>query len=115
MPHLSACGSRFVDAEPANQAERLTAFAQEARLLEFGLQGDGDAARGLALEMEGALTVAMDADSADELARARDAIDSALERLAALGMRFSAQLTDMELDGVLGKARVPVLSAVLSA
>jgi hypothetical protein len=30
-------------------------------------------------------------------------------------MRLSAELSEIELDGVLGKSRMPVLSAVLSA
>lgn len=98
-----------------NHAERLTALAQEARLLEFGLEGDGEEARSMAAQLEGALTTAMDAESAAELTQARDAIDGVLARLGDLGMRFSAQLSDMELDGVLGKARMPVLTAVLSA
>jgi hypothetical protein len=106
------CNDSFID---LNHAERLTALAQEARLLEFGLEGDGEAARAVAAQLEGALTTAMDAESADELTQARDALDGVLARLGDLGMRFSAQLSDMELDGVLGKARMPVLTAVLIA
>lgn len=106
------CHDPLVD---MNHAERLTALAQEARLLEFGLEGDGEAARVLAAELEGALTTAMDAESADELTQARDAIGGVLARLGVLGMHLSAQLSDMEFDGVLGKARMPVLTAVLSA
>jgi hypothetical protein len=102
-------------AEAASHAERLTALAHEARLLEFGLEGDGEAARGFASELEGALTNAMDADSADELTQARNAIDSVLERLIAHGMRITAHLTDIEVGGVLGMARMPVLTAVLTA
>jgi hypothetical protein len=103
------------EAEPDHHAERLTALAQEARLLEFGVHGDSDAARDVAAEIEGALTHAMDADSSDELTRARDALDAALTRVARLGLSFNAQLSDMEVGGILGRQRMPVLTAVLSA
>lgn len=115
---MSCCATTGPCHDPlaeASHADRLTALAQEARLLEFGLDGDGEAARDLAVQMEGALTIAMDAESADELTQARDAIEGVLARLAGLGMHFTAQLSDMELDGVLGKVRMPVLTAVLSA
>jgi hypothetical protein len=41
--------------EPARQAEYLTLLAQEARLLEFALQGDGIEARNAACEVQRAL------------------------------------------------------------
>jgi len=31
------------------------------------------------------------------------------------GMQFSAEMTDLEVDGVLGRSRMPVLTAVLRA
>jgi hypothetical protein len=99
----------------ADRADLLTALAQEARLLEFGLDGDGEDARGVAAAMEDALTGAMDADSADELDHARNAIDTVLARLTGLGLRLTAHLDDIEIGGVLGKARMPVLTAVVSA
>jgi hypothetical protein len=112
----SCCHHAHVEqTEMAGHAERLTALAREARLLEFGLEGQGAAASGLATVLEDALTEAMDADSAAELTHARNAIDSALGRLTELGMRLTAQLAEIELDGVLGKSRMPVLSAVLSS
>jgi len=102
--------------EPADRADFLTALAREARLLEFGVEGDGDDARRMAQEMEGALTEAMDADSADELSSARNAIGAVLTRLTGAGMRLSAHLSDIEIaGGVLGKTRMPVLTAVLRA
>ena len=116
--HARCCGSEPVDTrdrDPANQADQLTALAQEARLLEFGLEGDGNAARRLAADLESALSTAMDAESPDELTQARTAIDTALSRVVSLGMRLSAQMTDIEVDGILGTARMPVLTAVLSA
>ena len=97
-----------------NQADRLTALAHEARLLEFGLDGDGDAARSLAADLKTALATAMDADSPGELTQARAAIDQLLVRLVNEGMRLSAEMTDMEVEGLLGVAHLPVLTAVLS-
>jgi hypothetical protein len=114
--HRNSCiGHRLMEKEADIHAERLTALAKQARLLEFALKGEGDAARSVASEIEAALTDAMEADSADELTKARDALDVALEHIARLGMRFTAQLTDMEIGGILGKHRMPVLTAVLSA
>ena len=101
--------------DPARQAEYLASLAREARLLEFALEGDGDAARRLAADLESALENAMDAESPAELTQACTAIEAALGEVLASGMRLSAQMTDMEVDGVLGTARMPVLTAVLSA
>lgn len=115
MCHGGPPADRRDPPEPANQADQLTALACEARLLEFGLEGDGDAAaRCLATDLECALSTAMDAESPDELTQARKAIDSALKQVLKLGMHLSAQMTDIEVDGILGKARMPVLTAVLS-
>jgi hypothetical protein len=101
--------------DPARQAENLASLAREARLLEFALEGDGDAARRLAADLESALENAMDAESNIELMQACAAIEAALGEVLAGGMRLSAQMTDMEVDGVLGTARMPVLTAVLTA
>lgn len=104
-----------VEPSDANaQAGRLAALAREARLLEFALEGDSSVARRLAVDLEGALESAMDADSADELSQACVAIEAALGAVVAGGMSLSAQLTDMEVDGVLGTSRMPVLTAVLT-
>jgi len=100
--------------QPRDQADHLTALAHEARLLEFGLDGDGDAARSLAADLKTALATAMDADSPGELTQARAVIDRLLVRLVNEGMRLSAEMTDMEVEGLLGVARLPVLTAVLS-
>jgi hypothetical protein len=113
---IASCQASSQAFEPDDgNAERLTALAHEARILEFGLLGEGTEARGLASDLEGALTYAMDADSATELTEARNAIGAVLERLNGLGMRLTANLSEVELDGILGKARMPVLSAVLMA
>ena len=98
-----------------DQADHLTALAREARLLELGLEGGGgDAARLLAADLEVALSTAMDADSPSELTQARLLIDAVLARVVSQGMRLSAEMTDMEVKGVLGTSRMAVLSAVLS-
>jgi hypothetical protein len=119
---LSACPTGLPSPEsgtdhsdPARQAEYLASLAREARLLEFALEGDGVAARQLAVDLESALENAMDAESPAELTQACTAIEAALGEVLARGMRLSAEMTDMEVDGVLGTARMPVLTAVLSA
>jgi hypothetical protein len=99
---------------PDSQAERLVALAREARLLEFALDGDSDAARALAVRLEAALEGAMEAESPEELSLACSTLEGALEAVVLHGMRLSAQMSDMEIDGVLGTARMPVLTAVLS-
>ncbi len=96
------------------EAEHLAALAQEARLLEFALDGDGDAARRLASDLKAALERAMEAESADDLTGACTDIRAALGEVLDRGMRLSAELTDMEVEGVLGVTRMPVLTAVLS-
>lgn len=99
----------------SGQAARLARLAHEARFLEFALEGDGPAWRALAAELESALEAAMDADGPDELAQASDAIEAALGEVTRLGMRLSVELSDAEVDGILGRAKMPVLSAVLTA
>lgn len=102
-------------ADAGSQACRLAALAHEARLLEFALDGDGSAARSLATDLEAALENAMVASSAEEFTQAYVAIEAALDAVVEQGMRLSAQLADMEVEGVLGVTRMPVLTAVLTA
>ena len=101
--------------DPSNQAERLVALAREARLLEFALEGESEIARRLATALESALEQAMDADSPEELLTACASIEAALDQVVSNGMQLSAEMADMEVDGVLGTARMPVLTAVLTA
>jgi hypothetical protein len=113
--HCAACSSN-AEANFINHAERLTALAREARLLELGLEGGGsDAARLLAADLEVALSTAMDADSPTELTQARLLVDAVLAKVVNQGMRLTAEMTDMEVQGVLGTSRMAVLTAVLSA
>lgn len=109
----SACSAGGSD-DPARLAERLAVLAREARLLEFALDGNSDSARQLASDLEAALENAMDADSAEELAQASIALEAALGEILGRGMQFSAEMTELEVDGVLGRTRMPVLTAVLT-
>ena len=109
QPVAAASGS-----DAAHQAERLTALAREARLVELGVSGDSDVGHALAGRLETALEGAMDADSAQDLKRACASIEAVLGELFGRGMQLSAQMTLMDIDGVLGTSRMPVLTAVLS-
>jgi hypothetical protein len=100
--------------DAAHQAERLTALAREARLVELGLSGDSDVGHALAGRLETALEGAMDADSAQDLKRACASIEAVLGELFGRGMQLSARMTLMDIDGVLGTSRMPVLTAILS-
>jgi hypothetical protein len=102
-------------ADPTRQAERLAALAREARLLEFGLEGDTESARRLATELKAALEQAMDAEAPGDLTTACSSLKAVLEQIVRNGMQLSAQMDDMEVDGVLGRSRMPVLTAVLTA
>jgi hypothetical protein len=115
MRDKDCAGWTVSNSDPAGQAERLVALAREARLLEFALEGDGADAGRLASALEEALERAMDAESDEEVNDARAAIENALGALLQSGMRLSAQMSDMSIDGVLGTARMPVLTAVLTA
>jgi hypothetical protein len=101
-------------ATPESQAARLARLAHDARLLEFALCGDSDEARELAARLETALEDALDAEGPEDLARASRVLESALRDVTRLGLQLSAELSDMEIDGVLGRARMPVLTAVLT-
>ena len=115
MPSDCNAAGHAQSLDPPNQTDQLTALAREARLLEIGLESGGEAERQLATDLESALTTAMDAESPSELTQARTAIDLVLAMVLKRGMCLSAELADMEVKGVLGMARMPVLTAVLSA
>lgn len=110
----SACSAGAPD-DPARLAERLAVLAREARLLEFAVDGNSEDTRQLAGDLEAALENAMDADSAEELRQASVALQAVLGEVLGQGMQFSAEMTDLEVDGVLGRSRMPVLTAVLRA
>ena len=110
----AGCAAHLTD-DPGLQAKHLAALAREARLFEFALLGDGEEARALAGEVEAALERAMEAESPEELTKACTDIETVLLRVVRSGMRLSAQMTDMAVEGVLGTARMPVLTAVLTS
>lgn len=100
---------------PAQQAQQLIALACQARLFEFALEGNDVDAHRLAAEIEAALEQVIDAESAAELSDACSAIESALATIVDSGMRLTVELADLPFEGVLGTARMPVLTAVLSS
>lgn len=101
--------------EPQALARRLLALAGEARLLEFGLDLEGSPeAEPLGRAIEAALEQAMDADSDEELRAAEAALCAALQAAQNAGLRLSAELGALDVEGVLGTRRMPVLSAVVA-
>lgn len=114
MPCHDATIAAASGSDAAHEAERLTALAREARLVELGVSGNSDVGHALAGRLETALEGAMDADSAQDLKRACASIEAVLGELFGRGMQLSAQMTLMNIDGVLGTSRMPVLTAVLS-
>ena len=112
---LSSAGHDDGTTDPARLAEQLAALAREARLLEFGLHGNSEDGSSIASDLERALEGAMDAESPDEVGLACAALEAVLGEILKRGMQLSAEMTEMEVDGVLGPLRMPVLTAVLTA
>jgi hypothetical protein len=107
-------GNQFADLEPGSQAEFLAALAQEARLLEFSLEGEDTESRTIGARLQRALESALDADGPDEVRDARDGLEEALAGARAAGLRLSAQLGEVDVDGILGTMKMRVLSTVLA-
>lgn len=101
--------------DPVRLAGQLAALAREARLLEFGLHGNSASGSRIASDLELALEGAMDAETPDEVRSACAALEAVLSEVVKHGMQLSAEMTEMEVDGVLGALRMPVLTAVLTA
>jgi hypothetical protein len=59
-------GNLFIDLEPAKQAEYLAMLAQDARLLQFALQGEDDVSRRIGALLQRALEQAIDADGPED-------------------------------------------------
>ena len=106
------CCDPFVAMEPVQQAEYLTLLAQEARLLEFALKGDGTSVRNAACGLQQALEQAMDAEEGESAAATRGLV-LALDDVYDAGLRLTARLNDVVVDGILGKMKLSVLTAVL--
>lgn len=107
-------GAQFADLEPASQAEFLAALAQEARLLEFSLEGEDAESSAIGKRLRLALESALDADGPDEAREARDELEEALTGARSAGLRLSAQLSEVDVDGILGTMKMRVLSTVLA-
>ena len=99
--------------DPMSQAELLTRLAQQARLLRMALSGDRGDATTVACSFERALFVAMDAEAQHESELARLQLASVLADARNAGLTVSASVEELELDGVLGAQRLPVLTTVL--
>jgi hypothetical protein len=107
-------GNLFTGLEPARQADYLAMLAQEARLLEFSLEGkDPDSVR-IGDRLQRALESALDADGPDEARGARDELEAVLNGARDAGLRLSAHLTEVDVDGILGTMKMRVLSTVLA-
>ena len=116
MSKGSGCcgGNVFTDLEPARQAEYLAMLAQEARLLEFSLEAEDTESRRIGDRLQRALESALDADGPDEAEVARGELEEVLTGARAAGLRLSAQLSEVDVDGILGTMKMRVLSAVLA-
>ena len=107
-------GNVFTDLEPARQAEYLAMLAQEARLLEFSLEGEDSESRRIGDLLQRALESALDADGPDQTESARGELEEALTGARDAGLRLSARLSDVDVDGILGTMKMRVLSTVLA-
>lgn len=98
---------------PVSQAALLVKVAQEARVLHLSL-GDSRREPAVARDLESALEGAMDAAPGPEADDAAGHLVDVLRRTRALGLQIRAEISDVEIDGALGLARLPLLCAVLS-
>lgn len=116
MSNGGACcgGNVFTDLEPARQAEYLAMLAQEARLLEFSLEAEDSESRRIGDRLQRALESALDADGPDEAEGARGELEEVLTGARDAGLRLSAQLSEVDVDGILGTMKMRVLSTVLA-
>jgi len=107
-------GNLFTNLVPARQADYLAMLAQEARLLEFSLEGEDPDSVRIGDRLQRALESALDADGPDEVRGARDELEEVLNGARDAGLRLSAHLTEVDVDGVLGTMKMRVLSTVLA-
>ena len=116
MSNAGGCcgGNVFTDLEPARQAEYLAMLAQEARLLEFSLEAEDSESRRIGHRLQRALESALDADGPDESAGAREELEEVLTGARDAGLRLSAHLGEVDVDGILGTMKMRVLSTVLA-
>ena len=110
------CGGEnvFIGLEPAKQAEYLAMLAQDARLLQFSLQGEDSESRRIGDRLQRALEQAIDAEGPDETEGAQRELEQVLTGAREAGMQVSAELGEVDVDGVLGTMKMRVLSTVLA-
>jgi hypothetical protein len=104
----------FTGLEPSKQAEYLALLAQEARLLQFSLEIDDAPTKRIGDSLQRALEQAMDADGPDEAQGAQRQLEQVLTAARQAGMKLSAQVDEMDVDGVLGTMKMRVLTTVLA-
>ena len=109
-----AAGNLFTGLEPARQAEYLAMLAQEARLLEFSLTGEDTDSTRIGDRLQRALERAMDAEDPEEARGARDELTEVLCGAREAGLRLSAELSEVDVDGILGTMKMRVRSTVLA-
>ena len=104
----------FIGLEPAKQAEYLTMLAQEARLLQFSLAAEDPNFQRIGGQLQQALENAIDADGPDETQGARRELEGVLAGARDAGMQLTAELGEVDIDGVLGTMKMRVLSTLLA-
>lgn len=107
-------GNLFIGLEPAKQAEYLAMLAQDARLLQFSLQGEDSESRRIGDRLQRALEQAIDADGPNETEGAQRELEVVLTGARDAGMQLSAEIGEVDVDGVLGTMKMRVLSTVLA-
>lgn len=107
-------GNLFNGLEPAKQAEYLAMLAQDARLLQFSLQGEDAESRRIGDRLQRALEQAIDAEGPDEAEGAQRELEQVLTGAREAGMQLSAEIGEVDVDGVLGTMKMRVLSTVLA-
>jgi hypothetical protein len=105
------CGQVFPAVDASGQALILTLLARKARLLEFALHGESDRELDAAGELRQALERAMDADESEPV---EQGLEHALGKVYDAGLRMTTRLNEIAVDGILGRAKLPVLTTVLA-
>ncbi len=104
----------FEKLDPDQQARLLALAALDARLVRMAVEGDGESTHHLADEFERALEQAMDAEVPADAIAARESLRQVAAALREAGLKIRLDLSEIEVDGLLGAAKLPVLTAVLS-
>ncbi|MGZ9031582.1 MAG: hypothetical protein ACXW2G_09420 [Burkholderiaceae bacterium] len=107
-------GNVFIGLEPTKQAEYLAMLAQDARLLQFSLEGEDPESRRIGDRLQRALEQAIDAEGPDQAETAQRELERVLAGARQAGMQLSAEIGEVDVDGVLGTMKMRVLSTVLA-